>query len=53
LTIPAVSISLDAWAEVATDSTWRDEPTARRWLFKQGLLWRDLIRGERRPADLV
>ena len=53
LTIPAVSISLDAWAEVAIDPAWRAQPNARRRLFQQGLLWRDLIRGERRPSDLV
>jgi hypothetical protein len=53
LAIPAVGVSLDAWAEVANDSAWRELPDARRLLFQQGLLWRDLIRGERRPSDLV
>ena len=53
LTIPAVSISLDAWAEVASSPRWREVRSARRELFHQGLLWRDLIRGERRPADLA
>lgn len=53
LTIPAVCVSLDAWGEVASDPGWRREPDARRLLFGQGLLWRDLVRGERRPQDLA
>jgi hypothetical protein len=53
LTIPAVSVSLDAWGEVASDPGWRTQQDARRLLFGQGLVWRDLVRGERRPEDLA
>jgi hypothetical protein len=53
LTIPAVCESLDAWGEVASEPAWRQQPNARRFLFRQGLLWRDLVRGERRPEDLT
>jgi len=53
LTLPAVTVALEAWAEVALDLRWRQKPDARRLLFHQGLLWRDLVRGERRPADLA
>lgn len=53
LTIPAIGVSLEAWGEVAADPVWRVETDARKDLYKQGLLWRDLVRGERRPEDLV
>jgi hypothetical protein len=52
LVLPAVSASLDCWGEVAADDRWRSQPDARKLLFAQGLLWRDLIRGERRAQDL-
>lgn len=52
LVLPAVSASLDAWGDVADDAQWRNQPDARKRLYAQGLLWRDLIRGERRPGDL-
>jgi hypothetical protein len=52
LVLPAISASLESWGEVAGDERWRSEPDARKELYAQGLLWRDLIRGERRPEDL-
>jgi hypothetical protein len=52
LVLPAVSASLGEWGEVAADQRWRSRPDARKRLYLQGLLWRDLIRGERRPQDL-
>jgi hypothetical protein len=52
LVLPAVSASLEAWGQVAADERWRNEPDARKRLYAQGLLWRDLIRGERMPQDL-
>lgn len=53
LTVPAVAASLDAWGELASDPHWRLQPDARPALAQQALLWRDLIRGERRPRDLI
>jgi hypothetical protein len=52
LVLPAVRASLDSWGDVAEDEQWRNQPEARNQLYAQGLLWRDLIRGERRPEDL-
>ncbi|MGI8572007.1 MAG: hypothetical protein ACR2L9_05175 [Solirubrobacteraceae bacterium] len=52
LVLPAIRASLESWGEVATDEQWRTEPEARMQLYAQGLLWRDLIRGERRAEDL-
>ena len=52
LVLPAVSASLESWGEVAADERWRSQPDARTQLYAQGLLWRDLIRGERRAEDL-
>jgi hypothetical protein len=52
LVLPAISASLEAWGDVAVDERWRTEPDARKQLYAQGLLWRDLVRGERRPQDL-
>ncbi len=52
LVLPAISASLESWGEVALDERWRNQPDTRRQLYAQGLLWRDLIRGERRPEDL-
>jgi hypothetical protein len=53
LTLPAVTSSLDAWGDVAADGTWRSQDDARSSLEEQTLLWRDLIRGERSPRDLI
>jgi hypothetical protein len=53
LVVAVVGHTLDGWVLVAGEPTWREEPGARLELFRQGLVWRDLIRGERRPADLA
>jgi hypothetical protein len=52
LTIPAVTASLAAWVDVASSQPWRTVAGAPSLLFQQGLLWHDLICGERRPQDL-
>jgi hypothetical protein len=52
LVVSAVEGSVLAWGEVAHDKQRRDGPDARLKLFQQGLLWRDLIRGEMLPLDL-
>jgi len=51
--VAVVGHTLDAWATVAAEPAWREHPDARLELFRQGLVWRDLVRGERRPRDLV
>ena len=53
LTVPAVTTSLNAWAAVAVDPQRRTQPAILDDLYDQGLLWRDLIRAERSPADLA
>lgn len=52
LVLPAVTTSLESWGQVAGDERWRSQPDALTQLFAQGLMWRDLIRAERRPEDL-
>lgn len=53
LTPPAIERSLEEWAAVANDRTWRGQSDATKMLFQQSLLWRDLVRGERDPEDLL
>jgi hypothetical protein len=53
LTPPAIRASVTAWHAVAADPRRRSQPDAVARLHQQGLLWRDLVRGERRPADLA
>jgi hypothetical protein len=53
LTPSAVSTSLYAWGAVAAREDWRKAQHARRDLYQQTLLWRDLLRGERRPEALI
>jgi hypothetical protein len=53
LTVPAITSSLNAWAAVAADPDRRKPPATIAALYDQGLLWRDLFRGERRPEDLA
>jgi hypothetical protein len=52
LVLPAFIASIDSWGDVAEDEQWRNQPDGRTALYAQGLLWRDLFRGERRPQDL-
>jgi hypothetical protein len=51
LVIAAIDGPLVAWASFATSDS-RDDDEALPLLYTQGLLWRDLIRGERLPQDL-
>jgi hypothetical protein len=55
LVLAAIDGSLRAWSTLATsaDPTRRNEPEVQPALFRQCLLWRDLIRGERQPGDLL
>lgn len=51
--VAVVGHSLDGWVDVAAAPSWRAQPNARLQLFRQGLIWSDLIRGERRAQDLT
>jgi hypothetical protein len=51
-TVAAVEGPLADWSALARDPARRIKPEVIGRLFRQGLLWRDLIRGERQPADL-
>ncbi len=53
LVLAAIDSSLRAWSALATDAHSRDQHDIQTALFGQGLLWRDLIRGERQPEDLL
>lgn len=51
--VAAIDGPLSEWSQLAKDSARRAEPDAEVALYRQGLLWRDLIRGERQPQDLA
>ena len=53
LIVAVVGHTLDAWTLVAREPVWREQPDARLKLFRQGLIWSDLICGERRAEDLA
>lgn len=53
LVTAAIDGSFSAWCELARDANRRNAPGVREALYQQGLLWRDLIRGERLPLDLA
>jgi hypothetical protein len=53
LVVAAVEGSFEAWSGLARDPDRRGRRMVRRKLYEQGLLWRDLIRGERQPLDLA
>jgi hypothetical protein len=53
LVTAAIEGSFDAWCVLAVDAGRRSDDGVRPVLYQQGLLWRDLIRGERQPLDLV
>jgi hypothetical protein len=53
LVTAAIEKSLKDWCELAGDAGRRATPEVRPALYRQGLLWRDLIRGERQPLDLA
>jgi hypothetical protein len=53
LVTAAIDGSFEAWSMLAADADRRGADGVRRALYQQGLLWRDLIRGERQPLDLA
>lgn len=50
--LAAVDGPLESWSTLAADSQVRSEAEVETELYHQGLLWRDLVRGERSPTDL-
>jgi hypothetical protein len=50
--LAAIDGPLESWSELAANPGRRDQPDVQTDLYRQGLLWRDLIRGERSTADL-
>jgi hypothetical protein len=50
--VAAIEGPLAAWSALAETPDLRGKPEAMMDLYKQGLLWRDLVRGERQTADL-
>lgn len=52
LVTAAINGPFGAWTRLAASEQQRSAPTARPLLYRQGLLWRDLIRGERQPLEL-
>jgi hypothetical protein len=49
----AVASSFNEWRQLATTPERRTAPAVLRCLYEQGLLWRDLVRGERDPLQLA
>jgi hypothetical protein len=49
----AISSSFEAWSLLASDQERREADGVLRKLYEQGLLWRDLARGERDPLHLA
>lgn len=52
LVLAAVGGPLEQWRQLASVASRRDADGVLEALYGQGLLWRDLIRGERQPGDL-
>lgn len=50
--LAAIDGPLERWSQLAASPGQRDHPDVQTDLYNQGLLWRDLIRGERSTADL-
>jgi len=50
--LASIAGPLESWSALACDATRRDGAEVHSALFQQGLLWRDLIRGERSSGDL-
>jgi len=50
--VAAIEGPLADWSGLAGDATRRTQPGVAADLFRQCLLWRDLVRGERQPQDL-
>lgn len=52
LVTAAIDGPFAAWAGLANDHQRRIQPAVAPMLYQQGLLWRDLVRGERQPLEL-
>jgi hypothetical protein len=52
LVIAAIDAPFTTWAALANDHQRRTKTSIRAKLYQQGLLWRDLVRGERQPLEL-
>ena len=50
--VAAIDGPLTHWSDLAKDTAARSAPGVEEDLYRQSLLWRDLIRGERQPQDL-
>jgi hypothetical protein len=50
--LASIAGPLESWSALGRDATRRDGAEVQAALFRQGLLWRDLIRGERSSQDL-
>jgi len=53
LVTAAIEGSFGTWCRLAADPTRLEAAEVRLALYQQGLLWKDLIRGERQPLDLA
>ncbi len=53
LVLAATTGPLEQWRQLAGDDARREGTGVIMALYQQGLLWRDLIRGERQPSDLT
>lgn len=50
--VAAIEKSLADWTALAADATRRIRAHVEGDLYREGLMWRDLVRGERHPQDL-
>jgi hypothetical protein len=50
--LAAIEGPLESWSRLAAEPTARAQADVELQLYRQALLWRDLIRGERSPCDL-
>jgi hypothetical protein len=51
--VAAIEKPLTDWSMLAADPNRRSQEGVDVDLYRQGLMWRDLVRGERRPQDLA
>lgn len=51
--LAAVVGPLQSWTTLASDTKARSDEDVTSDLYRQGLLWRDLVRGEQAPSDLA
>ncbi len=53
LVVPAVLVSLDAWADVIQRGDWASDEVAMAALPRQSAVWHDLVLAERSPQSLL